>query len=223
MNGSGIGESPRADRPGTPPRAGARTLAAFPWLLVAARAVAAVVLGFALAAGALSNRLVLALVTVAFVSDYLDGAVARALGVVTRALRQADSAVDTIFYLVLAGATWSLHPDALRRHAWALAICMGTLGSWYLVDLVRWRAVAGFHAWSAKLFAAALGVWALMLYGFGVDGPWMVVACAAGTLSHVEGVATSLVLRQHATDVPTVFHALRLRARPVPWSPRANG
>jgi len=222
-NGTGIGGPARAGGRSSRSTGAARGRAALPWVLVAARAVATVVLGFALAAGAPSDRLVLTLVIVAFVSDYFDGVVARALGVVTRALRQADSAVDTIFYLVLAGATWSLHRDVLGRHAWALATCLGTLGVWYLVDLVRWRAVAGFHAWSAKLFAATLGVWALMLYGFGVDGPWMVVACAAGTISHLEGIATSLVLRQHATDVPTVLHALRRRARPAPWSTPANG
>jgi hypothetical protein len=49
---------------------------------------------------------------------------------------------------------------------------------------------------------------------FGVDGPWLVVACGGGTSSHLEGMAISLVLRRHATDVPTVLHALRLRARP---------
>lgn len=186
---------------------------AVPWMLVAARAGATVVLAFALAAGTLGDRLVLVLFIVAFVSDYFDGVAARALGVVTNSLRQSDSAVDTLFYLALAGATWRLHRDVLGRHLSALAVCLGTLSAWYILDLVRWRAVAGFHAWSAKLFAGALGVWAVMLYGFGVDGPWLVVACAVGTISHLEGIATSLVLRQHRTDVPTVFHALRLRAR----------
>ena len=187
--------------------------AALPWLLVAARALAAVVLGVTLATGTLVDRLVLVLFIVAFVSDYFDGVVARALGVVTPALRQADSAVDTIFYLVLAGATWKLHRGVLARHVAAIAVCLGTLGAWYVVDLIRWRAVAGFHAWSAKLFAASLGVWAVMLYGFGVDGPWLIVACIAGTVSHLEGIAISLVLHRHATDVPTLLHARRLRRR----------
>ena len=180
-----------------------------PWLLVAARAGAAIVLALALAGRVLTDRLVLALFMVAFVSDYFDGVIARALGVVTSALRQADGVVDTIFYLVLASATWTLHPAVLRRHTTALAVCLATLGAWYLLDLVRWRAAAAFHAWSAKLFAASLGVWAVMLYGFGVDGPWMVVACVAGTVSQLEGIAISLVLRQHETDVPSLLHALR--------------
>ena len=182
-----------------------------PWLLIAARAAAAVVMAVALAAGALSDTLVLWLFVVAFVSDYFDGVIARALKVVTRRLRQADSVVDTVFYLVLAVATWTLHPEPLRRHAVALGVVLGTLAAWYLLDWVRWRAAAGFHSWSAKGFAAALGIWAVAQYGFDAGGPWLVVACVVGTLSHLEGMAISLVLRRHAADVPTVLHALRLR------------
>jgi phosphatidylglycerophosphate synthase len=188
--------------------------ALLPWFLIAARAAAAVVLAVALATRALSDGLVLWLFVVAFVSDYFDGVIARALNVVTRSLRQADSVVDTVFYLVLAGATWTLHPEVLRRHAIALGVCLGTLVAWYLLDLIRWRAAAGFHSWSAKLFAGALGLWAVAQYGFGRGGPWLVVACLAGTLSHLEGIAISLVLRRHVADVPTVLHALRLRADP---------
>jgi CDP-diacylglycerol--glycerol-3-phosphate 3-phosphatidyltransferase len=190
-------------------------IALVPWLLIAARAVATLVLAVALARGVLGDGLVFWLFVVAFVSDYFDGVAARALNVVTRRLRQADSLVDTIFYLVLALATWTLHPDELRRHATALGVCLGTLAGWYLLDFIRWRAVAGFHSWSAKLFAGALGLWAIVQYGLGGGGPWLVVACVAGTLSHLEGIAISLVLRRHVADVPTVLHALRLRAHPV--------
>jgi phosphatidylglycerophosphate synthase len=185
---------------------------AIPWLLIGARAAAALWLAAALLTDRLGDGLVLGLFVVAFVSDYFDGVIARALGVVTRGLRQADSVVDTVFYLILAAATWRLHPEVLRRHAGTLGVLLATLGGWYLLDLVRWRAAAGFHAWSAKLFAGTLGIWAVSLYGFGVDGPWLIVACVAGTVSNLEGIAISLALRRHVADVPSLAHALRLRA-----------
>ena len=185
-----------------------------PWALVILRALAAVTLAAGLMAGQLRDPLVLALFAIAFVTDYFDGVIARACGVATRGLRQADSVVDTAFYLVLAAVTYRLHPNVVRRHTIAIVICIATLAAWYVLDLVRWRAAAGFHAWSAKLFAAALGVWAVLLYGFSVDGPWLVVACAAGTLSHLEGMAISLSLARHTPDVPTLAHALRLRRQP---------
>jgi len=182
-----------------------------PWLLVVARGAAALALAVGLVAGRLTDGRVLALVTIAFFTDYFDGVIARALGVATRGLRQADSIVDTAFYVALAVVTFRLHPQVVRRHLTPLALCLGTLAVWAVVDLWRWRAAAGFHAWSAKAFAAALGAWAVALYGFGADGPWMVAACAMGTFSHVEGIAISFALPSHVTDVPTLAHALRLR------------
>jgi CDP-diacylglycerol---glycerol-3-phosphate 3-phosphatidyltransferase len=177
------------------------------------RGAAALALGVGLAAGRLTDGRVLALALTAFVTDYFDGVIARACGVATRRLRQADSMVDTAFYLMLAAVTYRLHGEVIRRHAEALAVCLGTLALWAALDLWRWRAAAGFHSWSAKLFAAALGVWAVALYGFRADGPWMVAACASGTISHLEGIAISCALRRHQTDVPTFAHALRLRRR----------
>jgi CDP-diacylglycerol--glycerol-3-phosphate 3-phosphatidyltransferase len=187
-----------------------------PWALVVLRAAVTVALVIGLLAGQLTDGRVLALFAVAFASDYFDGVVARACGVATRRLRQADSTVDTAFYLVVGAATYRLHRDVIERHTTALAVCLGTLGAWAVLDIVRWRAAAGFHAWSAKLFAAALGAWAVALYGFGADGPWLVAACVVGTFSHLEGIAISLTLRQHVADVPTWPHALRLRRRALP-------
>jgi CDP-diacylglycerol--glycerol-3-phosphate 3-phosphatidyltransferase len=189
-----------------------------PWSLVALRGAAALALAAGLFATRLTDRRVLALFAIAFVTDYFDGVVARACGVATRRLRQADSVIDTVFYLVLAAVTYRLHPEVVRRHLMPLAICLGTLAAWAVLDIFRWGAAAGFHSWSAKLFAAALGVWAVALYGFGADGPWLAGACAVGTFSHVEGIAISLALPQHLTDVPTLAHALRLR-RPPPSAP----
>lgn len=182
-----------------------------PWFLVVVRGAAALALGVGLATARLTDGRVLALFVTAFVTDYFDGVIARACGVATRRLRQADSVVDTAFYLVLAVVTYHLHGAVIRRHADALAVCLGTLTMWAALDLWRWHAAAGFHSWSAKAFASALGVWAVALYGFRADGPWLVVACAAGTLSHLEGIAISCTLRQHLTDVPSLAHALRLR------------
>lgn len=182
-----------------------------PWLLIGARALAALALAGGLVFGGLSDGGALAMVIVAFVSDYFDGVIARALGVVTRQLRQADSVVDTVFYLLLAAVTWRLHPEALRSHRLAIVGCLGTLAVWYLLDLFRWRAVAGYHSWTAKVFALTLGIWAVALYGFGTNDPWLVVAAVSGTISHLEGIAISLVLPRHQADVRTLVHALRLR------------
>lgn len=182
-----------------------------PWMLVASRGLAGAAMALLVASRRLDDRTVLVLWMLAFVSDYFDGVIARRLGVATPALRSADSCVDTAFFAVLAWATWRLHPEALRGHTTALAWMLGSLAIWYALDAWRWRAAAGFHTWSAKLFAVTLGAWVVLLYGFASDGWWPTIACVIGTASHLEGMAISLTLRDRVSDVPTFVHALRLR------------
>lgn len=68
-----------------------------PWGLVVLRGGVALALAVGLAAGGLTDGRVMGLFVIAFLSDYFDGVVARACGVATRRLRQADSTVDTAF------------------------------------------------------------------------------------------------------------------------------
>lgn len=188
--------------------------ALIPWVLVLLRPALAAAFVVGLATGTLADRFVLGACIAAFWADYFDGALARRWNTVTPGLRKADSFADTAFYLTLAAATWRLHPDELHAHATALILCLGSLGAWVVLDAVRWRQFAGFHAWSAKLFGVGLFVWTVMLYGGAATGPTLAIVCALGCLSHVEGVAISLALTRYRADVPTLWHALRMRRTP---------
>jgi CDP-diacylglycerol--glycerol-3-phosphate 3-phosphatidyltransferase len=161
--------------------------------------------------GRLPDGAVLAACIAAFGADYFDGVIARRWGVATPALRKADSFSDTLFYLSLAYITWKLHGEELREHAFALALCLGSLAAWTLLDAFRWRRFAGFHSWSAKLFGLGLFVWTLLLYGGGASGAALTTACILGLVAHLEGIAISLLLRHDVTDVPTFWHARRMR------------
>ncbi len=159
----------------------------------------------------MSDRQVLLLYAVAFVSDYFDGAIARRLGVATARLRSWDSVVDTLFHLILAWVTWRMHPGEVRANTAALALCLGSLLAWLVLDALRWKAFAGYHTWCAKLFAAALLAWVVTLYGGFPTGRLLGGVCLFGTLVNLEGIVISLILRSHATDVPTIVHAIRMR------------
>lgn len=175
------------------------------------RPVLAVSMLTALLAGRPPDGAVLAACIAAFWADYFDGALARRWGVASPALRKADSFSDTLFYLSLAYVTWRLHGAELRTHAFVLALCLGSLAAWTLLDAFRWRRFAGFHSWSAKLFGLGLFIWTLLLYGGGASGVALTTACLLGLVAHLEGIAISLLLRRDVTDVPTCWHALRMR------------
>jgi CDP-diacylglycerol--glycerol-3-phosphate 3-phosphatidyltransferase len=160
---------------------------------------------------ALSDRAVLLLYVIAFASDYFDGAAARYFRTVTPALRRADSTADTIFFLALAAFILRRHPDEFSRNALCLVIYLATTVVWYALHAARWRRVAGFHAYSAKLLAIFFLVWMVTLLGGWHTGNLLSAVLIFGTLSNIEGILISLLLKHDCVDVPTLFHAVPRR------------
>ena len=156
--------------------------------------------------------LVLALALVAgFVSDVLDGVVARRAGAVTPLLRRLDSVVDTVFYLGVAYATWHRHPAELRALALPILVVMGAEALNYAVAYARFRREASYHARSARLWGLLLFLALFLLLATG-RATLLPVALAAGMVAQVETLAITLLLPQWRHDVPSVWNARRLRA-----------
>ena len=148
---------------------------------------------------------------VGFVSDVLDGVVARRAGVVTPFLRRLDSSVDTVFYLGVAYAAWHRHPDALRALAIPILIVLGAEALNYGLAYAKFRREASYHARSAKLWGLLLFLALLVLLATG-SAALLPVALVAGLLAETETLAITLVLRGWRHDVPSVWNALRVRA-----------
>lgn len=154
---------------------------------------------------------ILALIlVVGFASDVLDGVVARRYGAITPFLRRLDSTVDSIFYLAVAYAAWMLHPQTLRALSWPIFMVLGGEATNYLVALLKFRREASYHAWSAKLWGFLLFLALLNLFGIGSAG-LLPIALAAGIVAQCESLAITFVLPSWRHDVPSLWHARRLR------------
>lgn len=181
-----------------------------PAFLVALRAV----LAPAVVAGAwlhASRTLLIGLMTAAILSDIFDGVIARRLGVVTERLRVADSRVDLLYYVCIASAVWHTHPEIVRAYRRPLiAIGLFQVFSW-VIDLVRYRRIASFHAYLAKVWGLMLFLASVAILGFGHAGPFLWLAIIVGFIGNIEGIAMVLVLPEWQHDVPSIWHALRIR------------
>lgn len=149
----------------------------------------------------------------AFLSDYFDGVIARRLGVATVNLRRLDSAADSLFYLAATFAVWHLQPQAILGRLGPLALLAGLELLRYLLDLAKFRREASYHMWSSKAWGVFLFAGFLSLLGFHDDNLLVSLMVWAGVVADLEGVAISLTLRHWQADVPSIVHALRLRAR----------
>ena len=153
---------------------------------------------------------VLCLIT-AFVTDYFDGVVARKLGVASATVRRYDSAADVIFYVAAFLAVWLVYPEQVRAHWLGLSLVASLEAIRVTIDYLKFRREASYHMWSAKawnisLFAALTG-----LMGFGVSGWLFQLPIVVGMITNLEGLAASLLLPKWTHDVPTVFHAYKIR------------
>jgi phosphatidylglycerophosphate synthase len=147
----------------------------------------------------------------AFLSDLFDGIIARRLGVATPGLRRLDSLADSIFYVAALFAAWHLYPSVLRDHAVAL-VALGALEAVrYVVDLRKFGKEASYHMWSSKLWGLALFAGFFALLVFGQQRFFVAAAIWVGIVADLEGLAISWTLSEWRTDVPTIWHARRLR------------
>ena len=150
--------------------------------------------------------------TLAFLSDYFDGVIARRLGVATPSVRRLDSIADTVFYISALLAAWSLHSTILRPYLPALLVLAALEVARYAFDFRKFGKEASYHMWSSKLWGITLVVAFYALLVFGRAGLPVTLAVYVGVAADLEGLAISSVLPRWRTDVPTIFHALSVRA-----------
>ena len=155
--------------------------------------------------------LLVACVVIAFLTDIFDGVVARRLDIDTANLRRLDSMADSIFYLCALWAVWVLHPQVILENA-ALLIALAILeGTRYALDLWKFGREASYHMWSSKLWGIALFLAFVAVFVSEDPSFFPVLAIAIGVIADVEGVLISLTLRSWRHDVPSIFHAWRIR------------
>lgn len=147
----------------------------------------------------------------AFLSDVFDGVIARRLGVATPALRRLDSIADSIFYICAMFAAWYLHEKQVREYLTPLVILLVLELTRYAFDYGKFRREASYHMWSSKAWGLALFFGFFSLLALGKGGWPVAVAVYIGIAADLEGLAISMTLRKWKTDVPSIFHAIRLR------------
>lgn len=190
-------------------------LSSLPPLLVALRLAIAPLLLWDALDGQVGTGFLMAY-TVAVLSDICDGIIARRLGVSTAGLRQADSWADRGLYGCVAIAAWLVHPDILQAFRAPLLLILGLQAVWWGVNLLKYGQPACYHTYTAKAWGVSLLIATLALFGAGYGGWALGGAIALGLLHTLEEIAMTLMLPTWQYDVPSIFHAWKLRSATLP-------
>ena len=182
-----------------------------PQLLIAFRAACAPAL-FVLACFGFPGAALAAIVVAAALSDIFDGVIARRTGTATETLRSADTIVDTIFFVTAAVALRVAVPHAYEGHWLPLVSLIVVHVSRSTYELTKYGRLAAYHMWSSK--ALGLLLVSALVTAFATGRPTWLLGPGLwfGVMNELEGFFASVILPQWRCDVPSIVHAVRIRA-----------
>jgi phosphatidylglycerophosphate synthase len=152
------------------------------------------------------------LLAVAFLSDVLDGMVARLSGQVSQFGATLDSWADVVNYLTIALCCWWLWPDVVRRELLYVSLIVASCLLPALAGILKFGRFTSYHTWGVKIAAASMG---LTLYVLFLDGPaWPFrVASVICILAAIEEIAITLLLPEPESNLRSVWDVLKRTER----------
>lgn len=179
-----------------------------PNLITITRLAGSVVLVFV----ALSNNSVafMWLFAVLWVTDWLDGRLAVLFKQQTTLGARLDSVADASMYLALLfGACW-LKWDLLQQEAlWFLAVLI-SYALTCSAGLIKYGRVPSYHTLGAKACGFLVGISAILVFADWSVWPLRITALGV-ILINLEAVGITLLLSEWSANVPSIYHAIRLR------------
>ncbi len=155
-------------------------------------------------------QLFLGLVTVALVSDILDGFLARVLRQTSEAGSILDSRADLALWLALPLCTYWLRPDFVEAEATRVLLLLAAFFVPMVFAYGKFRAMTSYHTWGAKLSSNLLGGALLLMWANGPLWPFQIAAVVA-VVTLLEEVLITAVLEEPRKNVRSLWHVLRAR------------
>jgi CDP-diacylglycerol--glycerol-3-phosphate 3-phosphatidyltransferase len=158
------------------------------------------------------HRPFLVLLVLGLMSDGVDGYLARRWNQHSDLGARLDSWADMATWLALPPCGWWLRPEALAPELpW---LCSG-LAAYLLSVAVGWfrfRRLIAYHTWGAKALSFLAGAAVLIFFAHGPG--WVLrLLVPLVMLSALEEIVITCLLPDYRTNVPTAWHAWRLRKR----------
>ncbi|BAP33077.1 phosphatidylglycerophosphate synthase [Chryseobacterium sp. StRB126] len=183
-----------------------------PYLLILSRFIIAfIILYLGYYVGEPARKYILILMYFGLFTDIFDGIIARKTGVSSEKLRRLDSQTDLVFWLSLGFASYFLNPDLIINE-WKsilLIFIMETLC--YIVSIWKFGKETCTHAFLAKMWGLSLLLAFTYLIGFQEAGWIFDWAVILGLVSHLDVILIIVFLPQWQYDVPSCYHALKIR------------
>lgn len=148
---------------------------------------------------------------IALMSDIFDGVIARRIGSATPKLRELDSWVDGWFCLCVAVCAWFAQRDTVITFAPLIIVWFATDSLALLLDWLKFRRFASYHAYSSKLAGLLLFIAIFVLFVFQGNNFLLGLALVAAIISHFERMIITAIMPRWTPDIPGFWKAMKLR------------
>ena len=151
------------------------------------------------------------LLTVGLLTDIFDGIIARQLKVSTQKLRRLDSTIDQVFFISVAAATYIQCPRFFSENAIMLIVLLSVEALTYLISFLKFKKEIATHSIGAKIWTLLLFATLIQIIGQCQSFVLFNICFWVGLLTRLEIIAIILALKKWTSDVPSFYHAIKLR------------
>lgn len=148
------------------------------------------------------------LLAVAFLTDMLDGMVARMTGQVTQFGATLDSWADVITYLTIALCCWWLWPEIVRRELFYVGLIIASCLLPALAGILKFGRFTSYHTWGVKIAAASMGLTLYILFLYGLTWPFRIAAVIC-ILAAIEEIVITWLLPEPESNLRSVWDVLK--------------
>ncbi len=183
-----------------------------PYLLISLRFLSAIIilyLGYF--AGEKPRTMILVLMYFGLLTDIFDGIIARKVGVSSEKLRRLDSQTDLVFWLSIGFATYWLNPEIIQNHWKSISLIFGMEALCYIISFWKFGKETCTHAWLSKFWGLSLLLTFTFLIGFSTANWTFYLCLILGLISHIDVILIILILPKWQFDVPSSYHAWKIR------------
>lgn len=155
--------------------------------------------------------LAITLLSVGLLTDVFDGIIARRLNISSEKLRRLDSSIDQVFFISVAVATYIQCPDFFKTNLVKLIILVAFEVSTYLVSYLKFKREIATHSIGAKIWTLILFATLVEVMAHCQSGVLFELCLWVGLATRLEILAIVFTLKKWTNDVPTIYHAVKLR------------
>ena len=150
---------------------------------------------------------------ISFVSDILDGIIARAWNLRTSFGSRLDSFADEMTYIAALVGAFQFEYQTLKPHIYLLYAYLVFLSVSTLLPLIKFRKIPGFHLYSSKCNSLFQAVFFFTLFVFDFYSIVYYPVLIFGILACIETIAISVLLDKPISDAKGIIWLLSKDSR----------